>query len=231
VPAVPGHPGAAETPIPPPEPSRPDREVPPGWPYHRSPAAAPQLPARPHGLAPAPLGHRLLARLIDIGMVFLLNVVLNGWFVYQYWLEVAPFVREATRRSLAGEDLADLPAISDDAGTYQLVILTLAAALWFAYEVPSVANTGQTLGKRLLRIKVVRLESTEPLGFGRSIRRWNTQGLPVLLWWCFGIGFLLQLLDALFVLIDQPLRQALHDKSAFTAVVSLPADPPEETPE
>lgn len=232
VPAVPGLPGAAETPIPPPEPGRPPEQVPPGWPYRHAAGRSTseqQGTPRPHGLPLASLGSRLLARLIDIGMVFLLNVVVNGWFVFQYWQEIAPFLRETWRRSLAGEDLSDLPTISDDAGTYQLVILILAAALWFAYEVPSVANTGQTLGKRLLRIKVVRLESSEPLGFGRSIRRWNTQGLPVLLWWCFGIGFLLQLLDALFVLIDRPLQQALHDKSAFTAVVSVPADHSEET--
>ena len=47
----------------------------------------------------------------------------------------------------------------EPAGTLLIVIVLVAAALWFAYEVPAIANTGQTLGKRLLGIKVVRLES------------------------------------------------------------------------
>lgn len=159
-----------------------------------------------------------------------LNVAVNGWFVYQFWLEVSPTVREAWRRSLAGESMSDLPT-TGDAGNLQLVILVLAAALWFAYEVPAIANTGQTPGKRLLRIRVVRLETAEPLGFGRSFRRWNTMGLPTLLWWCFGIGFLLQLVDVLFAVFDRPLQQALHDKSALTAVVSVAAPAAKESPD
>jgi uncharacterized RDD family membrane protein YckC len=92
-------------------------------------------------------------------------------------------------------------------------------ALWFAYEVPAVASTGQTLGKRMLGIKVMRLESPDPLGFGRSMRRWNRMGLPTVLWPCCGVGFVLQAVDSLFVAIDRPLHQAIHDKAALTVVV------------
>ncbi|MPZ26754.1 MAG: DUF2510 domain-containing protein [Micromonosporaceae bacterium] len=219
VPAVPGVPGATEPAASPPGAVEP---VPPGWSTGR---AVPDLtPPRPQGYPLATLGSRLVARLVDIGIVLALNVVVNGWFVYQFWLEVSPVVQEAWRRSLAGETMSDLPE-TGDAGNLQLVILVLATALWFAYEVPAIANTGQTPGKRLLRIRVVRLEATEPLGFGRSFRRWNTMGLPTLLWWCFGIGFLLQLVDALFAVFDRPLQQALHDKSAHTAVISVAAPP------
>jgi uncharacterized RDD family membrane protein YckC len=194
---------------------------------------APVVSLRPHGYPLAHLGTRLVARLIDIGLVLALNVVVNGWFAYQYWQEISPVVTEALRRSAAGESMSGLPEVSDQAGYLQLVILILAAALWLAYEVPAVANTGQTPGKRLLRIKVVTLEEKEqPLSFGRSLRRWNTMGLPVLLWWCFGIGFLLQLVDAAFALFDRPMQQALHDKSAHTAVVSIAGPPqPSSSPE
>ena len=163
-----------------------------------------------------------MARLIDIGAVFLLNVAVNGWFVYQYWLEIRPTIVEAWRRALTNEppSMADLPQPGPDAGNLQIVIVLIAAALWFAYEVPAIANTGQTPGKRLLNIKVVRLESDQPLGFGRSFRRWNTMGLPTLLWICF-VGFILQFIDALFVAIDRPLHQAIHDKSAHTVVVAV----------
>lgn len=185
--------------------------------------AASSGPARPHGYTLASPGARLLARLIDIGAVFLLNVAVNGWFVYQYWLEIRPVIAEAWRRAMANEpsSMADLPQPGPDAGNLQIVIVLIAAALWFAYEVPAVANTGQTPGKRLLKIKVVRLENDQHLGFGRSFRRWNTMGLPTLLWICL-VGFILQLIDALFVAIDRPLHQALHDKSAHTVVVAVP---------
>ncbi len=185
--------------------------------------AAPGEPPRPHGYTLASPGARLVARLIDIGAVFLLNVAVNGWFVYQYWLEIRPTIVEAWRRALTNEppSMADLPQPGPDAGNLQIVIVLIAAALWFAYEVPAIANTGQTPGKRLLNIKVVRLESDQPLGFGRSFRRWNTMGLPTLLWICF-VGFILQFIDALFVAIDRPLHQAIHDKSAHTVVVAVP---------
>jgi uncharacterized RDD family membrane protein YckC len=206
--------------VPPPEPTPPDAAIPPGWPGRRPPAPL-GPPSRPHGYPLATLGARFVARLVDIGIVFLLNVLVNGWFVYQYWLEISPPLREAWRQATAGEQPSDLPPAGDSAGTLQIVILVLAAALWFAYEVPAVANTGQTFGKRLLGIRVVRLEQAGPVGFGRSFRRWNTMGLPVLLWWCFGLGFVLQLVDILFALVDRPLQQALHDKSAHTVVISV----------
>lgn len=243
VPAVPGHPGTDET-----APGaraggrEPGEQVPPR-PGTRQPGpeagAGPWLgrgwvqasfgdPPRPYGHALAPLGTRVLARLVDLALIFLLNVVVNGWFVYQLWLEVAPVVEEAWRRASAGQDPGELPSTGDEAGYMMLIVLLLGAALWFAYEVPAVANSGQTPGKRLLGLKVIALEQQQPLSFARSFRRWNTMGLPTLLWWCFGIGFLLQLVDAVFMFADRPLHQALHDKSALTAVVATTTARPSE---
>jgi uncharacterized RDD family membrane protein YckC len=243
IPQVPGMPGGAEPPpseLPPRRPGDtppPDRvpdpaSTPPGW-SARQPPAPGGPPAEPHGYPLATPGARLLARLVDIGLVSLLNVGVNGWFGYQFWQEVAPVFTEVWQRAQVGDTSTEgLPAAGEQAGNLLLAMVVIAAALWFAYEVPAVANTGQTVGKRLLRIKVVRLESPDALSFGRSFRRWNTMGFPVLLWWCFGIGFLLQALDAMFVLIDRPLHQALHDKSAHTAVVAVPAGGgPSRTPQ
>jgi len=194
---------------------------PPGWRHYHLPPPEP----RPHGLALAPLGARLVARFIDIGIVLLLNIVINGWFVWQYVQEMWPTFAEIWRRSLAGDRSTEgLPMAGDRANGLQIAIVLLAAAIWWAYEVPSTADTGQTVGKRVMRIKVVLVERDGHLGFGRSFRRWNTLGLPTMLWLCC-IGFLLQLIDCLYVLFDRPLRQALHDKSAQTVVVALPVAP------
>ena len=205
---------------------------PPGWPYPHWPGAQP-VP-RPHGLPLASYGARLVARLIDFGVVFLLNAVVNGWFVWRYVEAVSPYLRESVRRALNGDTSTDgLPQIDDQAGGLQIAILVIATALWYAYEVPSMAARGQTFGKRLMGIRALPVEADQPLGFGRATRRWSTLGLPTLLWYCCGLGLVLQLIDAVSPLFDHPLRQALHDKRAQTVVVQLPRkrDPRTAPPE
>jgi uncharacterized RDD family membrane protein YckC len=217
--AAPPPPVAIPPPTPPPAPGPPP-SPPPGWPYAYYPYVVPA--PRPHGFALAPLGARLVARIIDTGLVVLLNAIVNGWFIWQYVVEVSPYFREVTRRMESPQpSLENLPQVSSRARWLLMVIILLTAALWFAYEVPAVANTGQTLGKRMAGVKVVGVESPAPLGFGRSLRRWNTLGLPTLLWTCFGVGFVLQFVDCVYATADRPLRQALHDKSARTVVVQL----------
>ncbi|MEH1055774.1 RDD family protein [Micromonospora sp. CPCC 206171] len=216
---------------------------PPGWPYPTWPGRPPE--PRPHGLPLAGYGSRLVARLIDLGLLLLLNVLVNGWFVYRYVRELSPALDEAWRRATTGDTTnAPLPAPGEQAAGLQIAILVIATALWFAYEVPAMASGGQTLGKRVMRIRAVPVEADQPLGFGRATRRWSTLGMPTLLWYCCGFGLLLQLVDAASVLFDHPLRQALHDKRAQTVVVRLPqpggpttpatphdrADPPGDTP-
>lgn len=170
-----------------------------------------QAGTMPHGRAVAALGARLVARLVDLVVLVLLNAAVTGWFIYQYLDLMMPVFREYMK---TGETIAQ----PDRAATLQVIIPILIAALWFAYEVPAIANTGQTFGKRLLKIKVMALESEAPIGYGRAIRRWNPLGLSVLLWYC-GVGFVLQLLDSLSPVIDWPLHRAFHDRSAGTVVV------------
>jgi len=178
------------------------------------PIARPQV--RPHGHAIAPLGSRVVARLVDMTLVLVLNAAVNGWFVYRFWQKFYPAYRQAA----AGANASD----SATAGFQSLmvVVLVLAAALWFAYEVPATANSGQTVGKRLMGIKVMALDNPAPLGFGRAIRRWNPLGLPTLLWPC-GVGFILQLLDSVSPVVDWPLHRAFHDRSAGTVVIRVEA--------
>ncbi|WP_431925359.1 RDD family protein [Micromonospora wenchangensis] len=202
---------------------------PPGWPYPTWPGRPPE--PRPHGVPLAGYGARLLARLVDFGVVFALNAVVNGWFVWRYFEETAPYLREAVRRAMAGDSSQEgLPAIGEQASGLQIAILVIATALWFAYEVPTMASGGQTLGKRLLRIRAVPVDADQPLGFGRATRRWSTMGMPTLLWFCCGFGLLLQFVDAVSALFDHPLRQALHDKRAQTVVVQVPRTDRTDTP-
>jgi uncharacterized RDD family membrane protein YckC len=173
---------------------------------------------RPHGLVLANAGTRLVARLVDVLAVLVLAVVANAWIAREFWAQVVPWWHQAEQAQATGGPQPDTNQLS----YLVLAMCAVLAAVWFAYEVPSTANSGQTLGKKLLGIKVVRVESTDRLGMGRSLRRWSRMGIPTLFWSCLGLGFLLQFIDSVFILFDRPLRQALHDKGAATVVVEVP---------
>ncbi|GAA1754460.1 RDD family protein [Luedemannella helvata] len=195
---------------------------PPGWPEGYPfpfPRSLRMPPPRMHGLPLASPGARLVARLIDIAAVLGLNVIANGYFVYLYIAEIWPPLSAAMRASLAGQVVDTSTLQSSRASTLQFIIILVGIAVWFAYEVPTVAATGQTFGKRVMRLRVMRMESAQPMGFYRSWRRWSVMALPTLLWVCC-VGFFIQFFDNLFVAIDRPLRQAIHDKGALTVVVS-----------
>ncbi|MGA5303361.1 RDD family protein [Nucisporomicrobium flavum] len=210
-------------------PGPPGYHLPPGYPVPPAGWQPPPFPypypvqARPHGMALAGLGRRLVARLVDIAAVLVLNVLVNGWLAYQWWLEVEPIFRAAMNEPFATPEPASVRSMY-----LMLTMLFVTTALWLAYEVPALANSGQTLGKRLLRVKVVKLEDTTPLGFGRAFRRWGRLGMWTPLWNCYGLGFVAQLIDAGSVLFDQRLHQALHDKSARTVVVAVPPGHPKQ---
>jgi uncharacterized RDD family membrane protein YckC len=188
--------------------------------------------ARPHGYALAGLGRRLVARLIDIFAVLLLNVVVNGWFAYQWARGFAPVYRASMDKIAAGGSAFDVPQESSRTDGLVWVILIVATLVWLAYEAPAVASGGQTLGKRIMRIKVLPVEGTQPLGFARAFRRWMRLGIWTLAWGCLGLGLIAQFIDSLSPTFDPLLRQAFHDKVAGTVVVELPPGgaPPVEVP-
>jgi uncharacterized RDD family membrane protein YckC len=160
--------------------------------------------------------------LIDIAALLVLNAAANGYLIYQLWRQVEPYLSAAIKASQTGTQPPTLPG---RANTLILLIELIIVLLWFAYEVPATASRGQTLGKRIMGIKVMRLESNQPLGMGRAWRRWNPLALPVLLWTCLLVGFLLQFIDSISPTFGGPLRLALHDRSAATVVVRLAGGP------
>jgi uncharacterized RDD family membrane protein YckC len=178
--------------------------------------------ARPHGYALAGLGRRLVARLIDIAVVLALNVVINGYFAYQWAQEFAPIYRATMNQVANGGSAFDVPPSSSRMDGLLWIMLIVATLLWLAYEAPALASRGQTLGKRIMRIKVVAIESTQPLGFARAFRRWMRLGIWTLAWGCLGLGLIAQFIDSLSPTFDPLLRQAFHDKVAGTVVVELP---------
>lgn len=156
-------------------------------------------------------GQRFVARLVDLVCMVALNAVVNGYFLYLFLSDsFMPYLRAVLQAPNAQE--VQVPSSFNEQLT---VVLLIALGLWFAYEVPSTLNTGQTLGKRLMGIKVVSLAPVN-LGWGRLLLRWAYAALPLI---CFPFGAIVWVIDGIWCTRDQPFRQCLHDKSPGTAVV------------
>lgn len=174
-------------------------------------------------------GQRFVARIVDVLCMLALNAVVNGYFIYLFFKDsFLPYMADVYNAGVEGSsvDPRDVP-VPPGWSSQLTVVLIIALGLWFAYEVPATLNTGQTLGKRLMGIKVVSLAPVN-LGWGRLLLRWSYAALPLI---CFPFGAVLWILDGIWCIRDQPFRQCLHDKSPGTAVVevgSAKADPDKE---
>jgi uncharacterized RDD family membrane protein YckC len=208
----------------------PGMQPPPGWQPAQVYAPAPAFPypygypmpeVRPHGMALARLGKRLTARLIDITAVLLLNIVVNGYFVYLYMQDFLPIFRNIMDQAANGTTVPVAQQSTPRMQTLTVAIVIIATLLWLAYEAPAISTSGQTLGKRIMGIKVVAVEKTGQIGFARAFTRWARLGMWTLFWSC-GIGVIIQFLYALSPVFDPRLRQAWHDKAAATVVVDVP---------
>ena len=95
-----------------------------------------------------------------------------------------------------------------------VIITVLALIAWCVITVWSVAANGQSIGKRLVGIKVVRKDGSRA-SFARIFLLRNVvKSLPMLL---PTVGLLYQLIDPL--LIYQSERRCIHDRIADTIVV------------
>jgi uncharacterized RDD family membrane protein YckC len=94
-----------------------------------------------------------------------------------------------------------------------LIISIVALIAWCVVTAWLVATSSQSIGKRLVGIKVVRTDGSKA-SFARIVLLRNVvNGLPLLL----PYGWLYQLIDPL--LIYQPSRQCAHDRIADTVVI------------
>ncbi|WP_285662111.1 RDD family protein [Actinorhabdospora filicis] len=205
-----------------------DRRPPTGYQPGAGPAARPGTPfgmpeTKMRGVVLATPGQRLVARLIDIVAILLLIAVVDGYFIFQFMQEVWPQVEAA---ALNGETTYPLK-LSERAGQLQMTIILVALLLWYVYEVPMTTYTGQTLGKRMVGIKVVPVYG-QPMRIFPNSLRWSFMALPFLILIC---GWIILVADALWCLRDKPLRQCLHDKSPGTAVILAGSIPTQGDPD
>lgn len=141
-------------------------------------------------------GTRLVARIIDTAICLAVVIV----FV----------IGSAVVQHLAVPMGTDAPetALNITAGVIRIVVLFAGP---FVYEWVMLARSGATVGKRVMKIRVVRVDRG-PIGGGRAAGR----VAAVLV---FGYLPCVGLLDELWLLWDRPLQQCLHDKVVTTLVV------------
>ena len=172
--------------------------------------AVPLLPPPGSNLALAEPGKRLAARLID-GLI-LIPVILV--FLCPFFAAV---VRDmpAPSTSTARPSHQQIP--TEALGAY-LYGVAAALIVVMAYETVCVAVWDATVGKKAMKLVVLRVEDGGRLGWGQALGRAGSYHL-------LNLVNILSLLDALWLLWDQPNRQTLHDKMAGTIVIRTDAAP------
>lgn len=183
-----------------------------GAPYDDPPIA----PAgQPTTLPLAAPGWRLLARVIDTVLVTLIGAPLTLPLLSRYLHHVLDIANAAAATHTT-------PDVYDGTtGRLLTSIALISLAVSFLYEVPQLARWGQTVGKRLCRVRVVHKAGRPApgLGLATAALRWLVSGAAPAV---PGIGPIIAVLDDLWLLWDRPWRQCLHDKAAATVVVRLP---------
>ncbi|GAA1797268.1 hypothetical protein GCM10009682_18660 [Luedemannella flava] len=175
-------------------------------PYSAYPPGHPLAPAvAPNGMRLAEFGDRLVAYLID-------SLILGAISMAVFIPVLVAFVAATF----------DSTGSAEEAGTFLLGMLCLEAvlllfqlALMYGYFVTYQVRKGQTVGKRVMKIKIVPLDPAAQLAPRLYQRRFVAGPLAAII---PGYG----MLDGLWQLWDKPFRQCLHDRFAGTVVVKLP---------
>ncbi|MFC4146661.1 RDD family protein [Micromonospora mangrovi] len=174
-------------------------------------------PVAPNGQPLASFADRLLAWIIDTALASLVTVVLFVPVVI--WL-FQRMIDEMTRYDADGR-LAE-PDPARMMGEFfvpiflaELGLMLVMLALYWLYHVEYAHRTGQTLGKKAMKIRIVPVDPARTLTRGMAGKRYLIE---------FVAGSLvpfLNYLDGFWQLWDKPWQQCLHDKFAGTVVVKV----------
>ena len=215
-PQPPGPPAA-----PPPQPPGPPAAPPPGYapqqggfaPPPGQPGGFAPPPAQPYGggtggfgggsgLVPAESSKRLIARLIDFGIFVLAYVIV------QFLLVGALIAGSSSNSSSIGFGFSFVPWL----------IVTLFFVLYFVYEAYMASSSGQTVGKMVMKIRIVRTDG-QPVSFADGAKRslvWIVLLIPCCIGW---VAFLVLEIWGLVNILNSPDRRTPLDQFSDTTVV------------
>jgi uncharacterized RDD family membrane protein YckC len=143
----------------------------------------------------ASAGQRLGGRIIDAIIMFGVLLTLIGGII---------------AKSIAGDGKVETGAA--------FVGGLVATAIGAAYEILLVARSGQTIGKKLVGTKVVRLSDGQIPDMATSVKRWLPNAVGLIPKLGGPISLLIGIASIVLVLTD-PKRQSINDKFANTVVV------------
>ncbi len=171
-------------------------------------AAAPGgTPSGVGSIGHASFGRRLGGTVLDGLFLGLLLIVITGALVVLF-VALAPTTPEGCSISDEGCDFSDAGITLFFVLLASWLVLYLAA--FVLYTVVPVGRTGQTLGRRIVGVRVVDMRSGAPCGFGRSLVRALVAG--------FASGAIFYL-GYLWMLWDDN-KQTWHDKASDTIVIT-----------
>ncbi|WP_434590197.1 RDD family protein [Streptomyces sp. A5-4] len=153
------------------------------------------------GMPPlAPTGKRVVARIVD-ALIVGIPMSLIGWLIGMF-----------------DGYSSDWDDISDQAGGGKSLLWQLITmVVYVGYDTYMTSRkNGQTVGKRLMGLRVAMLNSGTVPETSASLMRAVVLWVPALIC-CFCIWWLINLV---MILVDKPYKQGLHDKAAKTVVVS-----------
>ncbi|MFK3729624.1 RDD family protein [Streptomyces sp. NPDC088090] len=154
------------------------------------------------GMPPlAESGRRILARLVD-------------WLIIAVPLAVIGIPFDVYERATVDGD--DFQTAWTGGGQIVFQLLTIVA--FVTYDTVLTAKNGQTVGKRLMKLRVAMLNDGSTPPMSQSLLRAVVLWLPALI--C--CACLWPLLLLVLILVDKPYKQGLHDKAAKTVVVTVP---------
>jgi uncharacterized RDD family membrane protein YckC len=170
----------------------------------------------PGGYRLAEFSDRFLARLIDaliLGGVSLVVILpLYAVFFFSFFNSFPSTV--TVNGSRVSPEINPFSIFLPFIGLF-FAMIALTWLLGYIYEVEMMFRSGQTFGKRAMKIRVIPVDPTQTLTRVQAGKRFLVDyvagGLvPGLRW-----------LDGLWQLWDKPYRQCLHDKWAQTLVIKL----------
>jgi uncharacterized RDD family membrane protein YckC len=188
-------------------------------PYQGPPYQGPQQPQysplpqpmSPGGQPLADFGTRLLAYLIDGAIAYAAILVVSAPFtiwIMSSWMSDFQTTTYADEQDILGDVFGPILLL-------ELGILAFALVAYWFYHVEYMHRSGQTVGKKLMKLRVVPIDPSARLTRGMAAKRYVVEILggviiPLFSW-----------LDGLWQLWDKPYLQTLHDKFAQTVVVKV----------
>ncbi|MFC7246390.1 RDD family protein [Catellatospora aurea] len=178
----------------------------------------PAVPFAPNGQPLASFADRLLAYLLDglilglVGMVFTVPLMILWMVTVMDWTAANSGYSDAYGQPVPDEFFQFF-------GTMMVVIAGIFAVnivLTYLYLVEyQLRKGGETVGKRVMKLRVIKVQPGELLTRGDLTKRWAVERMAGLFVPFFSY------LDGFWQLWDKPLQQCLHDKAAKTVVVKV----------